>query len=189
MDIALPMLPGLQYAGAEIFATESQKVQKALHHLSSCRDCRKTLDITEAALVVNPFRIKGTRNYEWVKKLMSIFSNDSQFSTRQVDYFLRHLRKATTAERLQDSFDDQEAQFDCMMFTEDNKFDDKCECSICLEELKESQMIVKVKCCRHVFHCTCFKEWFKTKSTCPLCRQNLSKELEFDWCIHNVSFS
>ncbi len=55
------------------------------------------------------------------------------------------------------------------------KAEDTKTCSICIEEciINEdiNNKLVCMKNCKHVFHEKCIKEWVKTKSTCPLCRQ------------------
>ena len=42
------------------------------------------------------------------------------------------------------------------------------ECSICLEDIIEDTVHLK---CNHIFHKECLKEWFKIKTTCPICRK------------------
>ena len=54
-------------------------------------------------------------------------------------------------------------------FTEE--MNDK-ECSICLEEFKKDEELIKIEC-QHYFHGTCINNWFKTNGTCPLCRLEL----------------
>ena len=51
-------------------------------------------------------------------------------------------------------------------FTEEMK--DK-ECSICLEEFKKDEEVIKIEC-QHYFHRTCIEDWFNINITCPLCR-------------------
>ena len=46
------------------------------------------------------------------------------------------------------------------------------ECSICLEEFKKDEELIKIEC-QHYFHGTCINNWFKTNGTCPLCRLEL----------------
>ena len=42
-------------------------------------------------------------------------------------------------------------------------------CSICCESTNFK--FVDTLGCNHIFHHNCIREWFKIKSTCPLCRQ------------------
>ena len=42
------------------------------------------------------------------------------------------------------------------------------ECSICLEDIKKNDINLS---CNHIFHKECLKEWFKIKTTCPICRK------------------
>ena len=46
------------------------------------------------------------------------------------------------------------------------------ECSICLEEFKKDEELIKIEC-QHYFHGICINNWFKTNGTCPLCRLEL----------------
>ena len=52
-----------------------------------------------------------------------------------------------------------------------NDLQDK-ECSICLEEFKENELLIKLEC-NHYFHEKCIHDWFKSNMNCPLCRLNL----------------
>lgn len=59
--------------------------------------------------------------------------------------------------------------------------DDAC-CSICLnseekkEENKEEEEMVKTKCA-HIFHSKCLAKWVIHKTTCPMCRNSLTKKI------------
>ena len=47
------------------------------------------------------------------------------------------------------------------------------ECCICLEEYKENDVLIKLKC-NHMFHKECLEPWFNNnKNSCPLCRYKL----------------
>ena len=56
------------------------------------------------------------------------------------------------------------------------------ECPICLDPLYNSnddpdEIFINVKCQnQHVFHEECITNWYKIEQTCPLCRQDISKE-------------
>jgi hypothetical protein len=60
-------------------------------------------------------------------------------------------------------------------FKKDNRFSIR-ECSICMQEFTENtentgnNVIAKLKC-DHIYHKECIKEWFRTKKTCPTCKQ------------------
>jgi hypothetical protein len=43
-------------------------------------------------------------------------------------------------------------------------------CSICLEYCNDAPMYVK---CGHAYHQNCIKEWLSSKSSCPVCRENI----------------
>jgi hypothetical protein len=46
------------------------------------------------------------------------------------------------------------------------------ECSICLEEFKKDEKLMKIEC-HHYFHRKCIDDWFNINITCPLCRLGL----------------
>lgn len=43
-------------------------------------------------------------------------------------------------------------------------------CTICLEEAKEGEVMAKIPTCEHSFHESCLKQWLDYKEACPLCR-------------------
>lgn len=45
------------------------------------------------------------------------------------------------------------------------------ECSVCLEEIKESDLQLGLYGCNHSFHLVCIGEWLKVSKSCPYCRQ------------------
>ncbi|CAK9310546.1 unnamed protein product [Citrullus colocynthis] len=64
-------------------------------------------------------------------------------------------------------------------------FKDGLECVVCLSELGEGEKARLLPRCNHGFHVDCIDIWFKSNSTCPLCRNpvaltesNSSKNLE-----------
>tara|TARA_B100000123_G_C25737132_1_gene432039 strand:+ start:2503 stop:3078 length:576 start_codon:yes stop_codon:yes gene_type:complete len=44
------------------------------------------------------------------------------------------------------------------------------ECSICLDVINNSKTI-RLEECKHVFHKSCIKLWYKKSNTCPICRK------------------
>lgn len=48
-------------------------------------------------------------------------------------------------------------------------------CSICLTEFDESNAAALQLPCNHNFHKDCIIPWFKTSSTCPMCRHQLGE--------------
>lgn len=62
-----------------------------------------------------------------------------------------------------------------------NKFDlnvlsNECEntCSICLNEMKQTDKLRKMRDCEHIFHKDCIDNWLLIKSNCPYCRKDCS---------------
>lgn len=50
-------------------------------------------------------------------------------------------------------------------------------CSICYIPLKEDAQVVALPQCEHLYHQDCIVSWFKTKTTCPICRLDIRKLL------------
>ncbi|CAN8308071.1 unnamed protein product [Cochlearia groenlandica] len=48
------------------------------------------------------------------------------------------------------------------------------ECAICLNEFEEEETLRWMPPCSHAFHSKCIDVWLSSKSTCPVCRANLS---------------
>ena len=46
----------------------------------------------------------------------------------------------------------------------------KGQCSICIDECKQSQRVLKPSECDHCFHADCLTPWIREHSTCPNCR-------------------
>jgi len=46
------------------------------------------------------------------------------------------------------------------------------ECSICLEDYKSNNKIIKLECA-HIFHMNCLIEAIKFKNSCPMCRKHI----------------
>uniref|UniRef100_A0A0D9W8E1 RING-type domain-containing protein n=1 Tax=Leersia perrieri TaxID=77586 RepID=A0A0D9W8E1_9ORYZ len=54
--------------------------------------------------------------------------------------------------------------------------EDDAQCSICLSEYKEKDILRIVPICHHNFHLYCLDAWLLKQTTCPICRISL-KEL------------
>lgn len=49
-------------------------------------------------------------------------------------------------------------------------------CSICMDNI-EPPNILSLEC-NHTYHATCIAQWFRKKSTCPLCRRDEDEALK-----------
>ncbi|KAL1543053.1 RING-type E3 ubiquitin transferase [Salvia divinorum] len=49
------------------------------------------------------------------------------------------------------------------------------ECAICLLEFEEKEVVRQLPKCNHYFHVECVDMWFRSHSTCPLCRWPVEK--------------
>ncbi|KAH7022528.1 hypothetical protein EDB80DRAFT_11100 [Ilyonectria destructans] len=52
--------------------------------------------------------------------------------------------------------------------------DDKTECTICIDEMKEGETVIFLPC-KHWFHEACVVLWLKEHNTCPICRTPIEK--------------
>jgi len=55
-------------------------------------------------------------------------------------------------------------------------FIDGLDCAVCLCELKENDTGRLLPNCRHSFHVDCIDMWFRSHSTCPVCRTDAQPE-------------
>ena len=46
-------------------------------------------------------------------------------------------------------------------------------CSICLNEFKEEELLIRFSCKEHIFHKYCLCTWLKNSDICPLCKKSL----------------
>ena len=51
------------------------------------------------------------------------------------------------------------------------------ECAICIEEFKRNDIIKEFYKCRHIFHKDCLKSWLKRSNVCPLCKHDLTEDI------------
>ncbi|KAJ3669483.1 hypothetical protein LUZ60_011433 [Juncus effusus] len=51
--------------------------------------------------------------------------------------------------------------------------EDKIECVICISELQDGEKGRRLPQCGHNFHADCVDVWFKSHSTCPICRSSM----------------
>lgn len=60
-----------------------------------------------------------------------------------------------------------------------NKFDgliEGTECSVCLNEFHEDEMLRLLPKCSHAFHINCIDTWLRSHTNCPLCRAYIVSE-------------
>ncbi|CAH2070494.1 unnamed protein product [Thlaspi arvense] len=48
------------------------------------------------------------------------------------------------------------------------------ECAVCLNEFEDEEPLRWMPPCRHTFHASCIDVWLSSRSTCPVCRADLS---------------
>jgi hypothetical protein len=57
-----------------------------------------------------------------------------------------------------------------MFLYQSQNFTDGLECAVCLCEFEENEKGRLLPNCRHSFHVECIDMWFRSHSTCPICR-------------------
>ncbi|CAH8272696.1 unnamed protein product [Arabidopsis lyrata] len=50
------------------------------------------------------------------------------------------------------------------------------ECAVCLSEFEDQETLRWMPPCSHTFHANCIDVWLSSRSTCPVCRANLSQK-------------
>ncbi|XP_026397616.1 RING-H2 finger protein ATL52-like [Papaver somniferum] len=60
---------------------------------------------------------------------------------------------------------------------------DQTECSVCLGDLQEGDMLRLLPNCKHVFHVPCIDQWWLTHSTCPICRSPVTGRNDDSVCL------
>jgi len=55
-------------------------------------------------------------------------------------------------------------------------FKDALECAVCLSEFEENEKARLLPNCKHSFHVDCIDMWFRSHSTCPICRTGAQKK-------------
>jgi hypothetical protein len=71
-----------------------------------------------------------------------------------------------------------EAKYGSMKRSDDENQSVDNTCSICLSELLNDEMAMKMPSCGHIFHSTCIKEWLMRQHICPFCRNNIRQFLK-----------
>ncbi|BAS77896.1 putative RING-H2 finger protein ATL69 [Oryza sativa Japonica Group] len=47
-------------------------------------------------------------------------------------------------------------------------------CSVCLEDVRGGETVRWLPACGHLYHAACIDAWLRSRTTCPLCRSDLS---------------
>ena len=70
-------------------------------------------------------------------------------------------------------------EMDEFQFKHIQKYDSRkeTECAICLEEFKGIDMIKAFTKCEHIFHKKCLKSWLQRSNVCPLCKHDLTEDI------------
>ncbi|GAV87675.1 zf-RING_2 domain-containing protein [Cephalotus follicularis] len=63
-------------------------------------------------------------------------------------------------------------------FTYHHKYNSKDDetpfCTVCLYEVKAGERVRQLPKCKHCYHVECIDAWFQSRSTCPICRKEVS---------------
>ncbi len=70
-------------------------------------------------------------------------------------------------------------EMDQFQYKHIQKYDSRreTECAICLEKFKRNDIIKEFYKCRHIFHKDCLKNWLKRSNACPLCKHDLTEDI------------
>nr|XP_043607930.1 RING-H2 finger protein ATL46-like [Erigeron canadensis] len=103
-------------------------------------------------------------------------------SVSQSNRYTDHLRPQSLGRQLQQLFRLQDSGLDQSFIDSLPVFDykhinglkDPFDCAVCLCEFSPHDKLRLIPICSHAFHTHCIDTWLLSKSTCPLCRVNLS---------------
>ncbi|SCO54636.1 uncharacterized protein FFNC_15603 [Fusarium fujikuroi] len=56
----------------------------------------------------------------------------------------------------------------------------RLDCTICIDEMEEGAVIIRLPPCQHYFHADCVIRWLKEHSTCPICRKSIERTVYGD---------
>ncbi|KAI3440418.1 uncharacterized protein J3R85_003481 [Psidium guajava] len=54
-------------------------------------------------------------------------------------------------------------------------------CAVCLSDFEDHDTLRLIPRCHHAFHPDCIGKWLASRSTCPVCRANLTSQPAGDW--------
>lgn len=60
------------------------------------------------------------------------------------------------------------------------------ECTVCLSEYTDSDTLRMLSVCHHVFHQDCIDKWLASRTSCPICRSDLTHTV---WQARNVGIN
>ncbi|KAL1821802.1 hypothetical protein DCAR_0418229 [Daucus carota subsp. sativus] len=56
------------------------------------------------------------------------------------------------------------------------------DCSVCLTEFRDDEMLRLLPKCNHAFHIPCIDTWLRSHTTCPLCRAGIVPNNDANFC-------
>ena len=137
--------------------------------------------------VFNGF-FNDNRNRNNLQNLMNQFSNFRINSNQNQNNSNSNINNINQSSRLNNNnnlsdFDKKKQELflemDEFQFKHIQKYDSRkeTECAICLEEFKGIDMIKAFTKCEHIFHKKCLKSWLQRSNVCPLCKHDLTEDI------------
>ena len=137
--------------------------------------------------VFNDF-FNDNRNRNNLQNLMNQFSNFRINSNQNQNNSNSNINNINQSSRLNNNnnlsdFDKKKQELflemDEFQFKHIQKYDSRkeTECAICLEEFKGIDMIKAFTKCEHIFHKKCLKSWLQRSNVCPLCKHDLTEDI------------
>ena len=128
------------------------------------------------------------RNRNNLQNLMNQFSNFRINSNQNQNNSNSNINNINQSSRLNNNnnlsdFDKKKQELflemDEFQFKHIQKYDSRkeTECAICLEEFKGIDMIKAFTKCEHIFHKKCLKSWLQRSNVCPLCKHDLTEDI------------
>ncbi len=143
-DLLLSRLERVGYT----LANEEEKIPKPETEYE-----RITKKIKEVKTAINDIMLTIPHDFNYIKNVFEAFAHISN-DISETNYLIENLAVFKELENLKIKH----------IIKSDG------ECSICMNDLKENDKVIQLKCSHH-YHLGCFYPWFKEgKTTCPYCR-------------------
>ena len=102
------------------------------------------------------------------------FFNGGNVNSNNVNYEYQDSDNSGFEElEFEEENEDEENEDDAELF---NRKKNRFNCPICLQKYKNAD-IIKEFPCKHIFHKNCIFKWLKQSNVCPICKHDLTEDI------------